>query len=82
MFARAETDRRGLLDWALYVMDAICTDDEGALDCSLDGSCIKAPSFRMDDGGSEINQLSWQTTLDITFYPTPVCAGSYTIPRE
>lgn len=55
--------RKGLLDWAGLLMDAIETDTQGVVDCKFSKSCAKPVSFQLRE--PDPGELSFAAVLDV-----------------
>ena len=59
------TERKGHLEWAALVMDALEIDEEGRVDSRLDGTMLKPIHSAMKD--IEIQELTISSVIDLRF---------------
>jgi hypothetical protein len=57
------SSRKGLLEWAALLMDAIETDVDGVIDSRLNGSCSKPLSYQLRE--PDPGELSYAAVLDV-----------------
>ena len=55
--------RKGLLEWAGLLMDAMETDLDDTVDCRLNGSCAKPITFQLRE--PDPGELSYAAVLDV-----------------